>query len=109
MYCMLIQRGDSLTAHQDKSEPNPSAPLVSISIGLDAVFLIGSSSRDVKPLAILLKSGDVLVMAGPARRSFHGIPRVEPCTLSTAWDNCSEDLRKFMTDSRININVRQVN
>lgn len=43
------------------------------SLGNAAVFLIGGSTRDVEPVPILLRSGDVVIMAGPAcRRAYHG-------------------------------------
>jgi len=46
------------------------------SLGNAAVFLIGGNSRDVDPVPILLRSGDVVIMSGPAcRRAYHGIPQ----------------------------------
>jgi DNA alkylation damage repair protein AlkB len=65
-------RKDALMAHQDRSESNAIAPLVSFSIGNSAIFLIGTEDRQEEPISLLLRSGDVLVMAGPCRRSFHG-------------------------------------
>jgi alkylated DNA repair protein alkB family protein 1 len=65
-------RKDALMAHQDRSETNATAPLVSFSIGNSAIFLIGTEDRQEEPLSLVIRSGDVLVMAGPCRRSFHG-------------------------------------
>jgi DNA oxidative demethylase len=72
----LINRyepGARLTLHQDKDERDFSAPIVSVSLGLPAVFLFGGTRRDDRPLRIGLKSGDVVVWGGPARLAFHGV------------------------------------
>jgi alkylated DNA repair protein alkB family protein 1 len=58
-----------LSGHQDYSEENLEAPLISISFGNSAVFLIGGKSKDIKPKAICLKSGDILIMSGESRLS----------------------------------------
>jgi alkylated DNA repair protein alkB family protein 1 len=43
-------------------------------LGNAAIFLIGGLTRDVEPTAILLRSGDVVIMSGPAcRRAYHGL------------------------------------
>ena len=94
-----------MTAHQDKSEINTVAPLVSISIGLDAVFLFGTETREDKPLALYLQSGDVVIMSGPARKCFHGVPRVVADTLSPEWQD--DPIYTSMRHTRINLNVRQ--
>ncbi len=47
-------------------------PIVSVSLGCDAVFLMGGHTRHVPPSALRLRSGDVLVLAGPARACYHG-------------------------------------
>jgi alkylated DNA repair protein alkB family protein 1 len=70
--------GDTLGGHKDDVERDMSQPIVSISLGCPAVFLMGGESRDVDPTPLLLRSGDVLVLGGPARRCFHGVPRVLP-------------------------------
>lgn len=102
--------GDSLTAHQDKSEINMSAPLISISLGLDAVFLIGTSSRNDQPTAYRLHSGDVLIMHGQKRNALHGVPKVIPHTCPPLLlQGMDHDLVDFIQTTRININVRQVN
>ncbi len=59
----------TLSGHQDHSEENLDAPLISISFGNPGVFLIGGKTKDVKPTAIAIKSGDVLVMSGESRLS----------------------------------------
>ena len=66
----------SLSPHTDHSEPNLSVPLLSISLGLPAIFLIGTASLDTVPAALLLKTGDVLVMEAEARLAYHAVPRI---------------------------------
>jgi alkylated DNA repair protein alkB family protein 1 len=68
--------GDTLGGHVDDAEQDMAQPIVTASLGLDAVFLIGGETRHDAPSALLLRSGDVLVLAGAARRCFHGVPRV---------------------------------
>jgi alkylated DNA repair protein (DNA oxidative demethylase) len=72
----LINRyepGARLTMHQDKNERDLNAPIVSVSLGLPAVFLFGGLSRKERPRRLLLESGDVAVWGGPARLAYHGI------------------------------------
>ena len=65
--------GARLSLHQDRNERDQSAPIVSVSLGLPAVFLFGGSSRSVRPKRYQLVHGDVVVWGGPARFNFHGI------------------------------------
>ena len=44
------------------------APIVSISLGNDGIFLIGGETKDTPPTAVRLRTGDVVVMAGRSRR-----------------------------------------
>lgn len=72
----LINRyepGARLTLHQDKDEHDYSEPIVSVSLGLPAVFLWGTNTRKDRPRRIRLESGDVVVWGGPARKVYHGI------------------------------------
>jgi alkylated DNA repair protein alkB family protein 1 len=64
---------DMLGGHVDDMEADWSKPIVSISLGCKAVFLLGGASREESPTAMFVRSGDVVLMAGPARRCFHGI------------------------------------
>jgi len=68
--------GATLSPHTDHSEPNMAAPLLSLSLGESCVFLIGGERRSAAPAALLLRSGDVLLMGGAARRCFHAVPLV---------------------------------
>jgi DNA oxidative demethylase len=72
----LINRylpGARMSPHQDRNELDFGAPIVSVSLGLAAMFLWGGETRTAKTSRILLESGDVLVWGGPARLNFHGI------------------------------------
>ena len=51
-------------------------PLVTVSLGLPGVFLLGGTTREEKPVPILLRSGDVLIMSGFARLCYHGLPTI---------------------------------
>ncbi len=62
--------------HQDRDEADLDQPVVSISLGDDALFRIGNLTRGGKTESVWLKSGDALVMGGPARLVFHGIDRI---------------------------------
>ena len=72
----LINRyapGTRLSLHQDRDERDFSAPIVSVSLGLPAVFLFGGLSRSDRCTRIPLMHGDVVVWGGPARLRYHGI------------------------------------
>ncbi|RQO62478.1 DNA oxidative demethylase AlkB [Paucibacter sp. KBW04] len=72
----LINRylpGTRLSLHQDRDEQDFSQPIVSVSLGLPAVFLFGGLSRGDKTERLDLQHGDVLVWGGPARLRFHGV------------------------------------
>ena len=65
--------GARLTLHQDKDESDFSAPIVSVSLGLPAVFLFGGHARRDKQRRIPLQHGDVVVWGGPSRLIHHGV------------------------------------
>lgn len=65
--------GARMTLHQDRDEQDFSAPIVSVSLGLPAVFLFGGLQRSDKALRVPLAHGDVVVWGGPARLRFHGV------------------------------------
>src|SRR5229473_7323180 len=72
----LINRyepGTKLSLHRDEDERDLTAPIVSVSIGLPAVFLFGGKKRGDRPRRIALESGDVVVWGGPDRLVYHGI------------------------------------
>jgi alkylated DNA repair protein (DNA oxidative demethylase) len=65
--------GARLSLHQDKNERDLASPIVSVSLGLAAVFLWGGPRRSDRPRRVPLVHGDVVVWGGPARLTFHGI------------------------------------
>jgi alkylated DNA repair protein (DNA oxidative demethylase) len=62
-----------MSLHQDKDEEDFAAPIVSVSLGLPAIFLFGGLKRSDKPRRFRLQHGDVVVWGGPARLAFHGV------------------------------------
>jgi DNA oxidative demethylase len=72
----LINRyepGTRLSLHRDENERDLTAPIVSVSLGLPAIFLFGGNSRGDRPRRIGLESGDVVVWGGPDRLVYHGV------------------------------------
>jgi DNA oxidative demethylase len=72
----LINRyepGAKLSLHQDKDELDLDAPIVSVSLGLLAIFQFGGLQRSDRPDRHRLKHGDVVVWGGPSRLAFHGV------------------------------------
>ena len=74
--CGLINRyapGAKLSLHQDKDEPDLRAPIVSVSLGLPAIFQFGGLKRNDPLKRLLLEHGDVVVWGGESRLFYHGI------------------------------------
>ena len=65
--------GARLTLHQDKNERDFGAPIVSVSLGIPAVFLFGGGKRSDRQQRVALTHGDVVVWGGPARLRYHGV------------------------------------
>jgi DNA oxidative demethylase len=76
--------GAKMGVHQDKDErPETIAagiPIVSVSLGDDARFVVGGLARRDEAFPVILESGDVLVMGGPSRLRYHGVTRIVPGT-----------------------------
>jgi DNA alkylation damage repair protein AlkB len=70
--------------HQDKDERRETieagVPIVSVSLGDTARFVVGGLVRKEPMRPLMLRSGDVLVMGGPSRLRFHGVTRIQPGT-----------------------------
>lgn len=62
--------------HQDSDEGDFSAPVVSISLGDDALYRYGGQRRNDPTKSVKLHSGDVVVLGGPSRLAFHGVDRI---------------------------------
>lgn len=98
--CCLVNlyRGTAkMGLHQDKDEKAMSAPVVSVSLGDDALFRIGGTARKDPTRSVKLSSGDVVMFGGPARLAYHGIDRIYPGSSSLIPDG-----------GRINLTLRRV-
>jgi len=83
--CCLInfyQDKARMGLHQDRDEADFSWPVLSVSLGDDALFRIGNQERGGSTESIWLHSGDVVVMGGDARLTYHGVDRIRPGTSS---------------------------
>lgn len=89
-----------LGLHQDKTEKDLTAPIISISIGQAAIFQLGGLEKTDPIDEIEVVSGDVMIMAGKARNSFHGIKHLIP-------NSCPKELN-MKTEARLNLTIRQV-
>jgi alkylated DNA repair protein (DNA oxidative demethylase) len=79
--CCLINWYDDtarMGLHQDRDEADFSCPVLSISLGDDALFRMGNPTRGGKTDTIWLRAGDVVVMGGEARLAYHGVDRIRP-------------------------------
>ena len=95
----LINRyvaGAKLSLHQDRDEKDAWAPIVSISLGVPAVFLWGGKRRSDPVHRLPLKSGDIVVWGGPARFVYHGV-----APLKEGW-------HPLTGATRINLTFRKV-
>jgi DNA oxidative demethylase len=73
--CLInrYQAGAKMSLHQDRDEHDFGAPIVSVSLGLPAIFLFGGLKRSDKPQRYRLEHGDIVVWGGPSRLHFHGV------------------------------------
>jgi alkylated DNA repair protein (DNA oxidative demethylase) len=77
--CCLVNfygEGARMGLHQDRDEADFSKPVVSVSLGDDGLFRVGNETRGGSTQSIWLQSGDVVVMAQPARLLYHGVDRI---------------------------------
>lgn len=78
--CLInrYEAGARMSLHQDKDEQDFSQPIVSVSLGLPAIFQFGGCKRTDKPIRLLLEHGDVVVWGGADRLRFHGVLPIKP-------------------------------
>lgn len=133
--------GSSMGGHTDHYEEELSQPLIGYTFGQSAVYLIGGKTRDIKPEAIWVRSGDIMLMTNESRLAFHAVPCIITKSMKTApadigscplgnkvaglnsvfseesngycWKNQMieeswNDFAKYISETRININIRQV-
>lgn len=77
--CCLVNyygEGARMGMHQDKDEASFDWPVMSISLGDAGLFRIGNTTRGGKTESLWLESGDVVVMGGAARLTYHGVDRI---------------------------------
>ncbi|HEV2681474.1 MAG TPA: DNA oxidative demethylase AlkB [Rhodanobacter sp.] len=77
----LINRyapGTRLSLHQDRNERDFDQPIVSVSLGIPAIFLFGGMQRTDRAMRVPLAHGDVVVWGGPARLRYHGVLPLKP-------------------------------
>jgi len=67
-----------MSLHQDRNEKDYRWPVVSLSLGLPAIFMFGGNERSDKYSNVLLEHGDVMVWGGPDRMRFHGVKQIKP-------------------------------
>ncbi|KAF2670575.1 hypothetical protein BT63DRAFT_454761 [Microthyrium microscopicum] len=128
----LYTPGDFLSMHRDVAEESDKG-LISVSIGCEAVFVIGlgpdnaalspgndGSAIEMKPpLVIRLRSGDAVFMGGSSRFAWHGVPQIIPGTcpdflkdwpasIEEKTEPEYEQWRGWMANKRVNLNVRQM-
>jgi len=119
--------GDTLSVHRDVSEDSEKG-LVSISIGCDALFVVGIGDEETNKLSYLtirLRSGDAIYMSGPSCFAWHGVPKIIPDSCPqwlrhwpahSSFESSEDGLpseyeawRGWMSTKRVNLNVRQMN
>lgn len=73
--CLINQYtpGTRLSLHQDRNEHDYTAPIVSVSLGMPAVFLFGGHRRSDPAAKVPLRHGDVVVWGGEDRLRYHGV------------------------------------
>lgn len=80
--CLIncYEPGARMSLHQDKDEQDFRQPIVSVSLGIPAVFQFGGDRREDKAARIPLQHGDVVVWGGVARLRYHGVLALKPAT-----------------------------
>ena len=86
-----------LGLHQDKDEQDFAAPVVSLSLGDNALFRVGGLKRSDPTRSLRLASGDAVVLGGAGRLAFHGVDRILPGTSTLLAEG-----------GRINLTLRRV-
>jgi DNA oxidative demethylase len=94
----LINRyepGAKLSLHQDKDERDFNQPIVSVSLGIPAVFLFGGLKRADKTMRVAVTHGDVVIWGGPSRLRYHGVMPLK------------EEQHPLLGRQRINLTLRK--
>lgn len=110
----LYTPGDTLSVHRDVSE-ECERDLISLSIGCDALFLVGNDDGTSSSV-VRLRSGDAVLMSGPSRHAWHAVPKViaGTCPADLAdWPFITpaarfEQWKGWLQSKRVNLNIRQM-
>lgn len=110
----LYSPGDTLSVHRDVSEECDRG-LISVSMGCDALFLLGNADGS-RTATIRLKSGDTILMSGLARYAWHAVPKVlaNTCPREVShWPSKEAGVEYkhwagWLNNKRVNLNVRQM-
>ena len=94
----LYRKGEKLGLHQDNTEENKNAPIISISLGDSGIFILGGLMRTDETKQYIVQSGDIIVMGGESRNFFHAFKGTVPNTSNLLKDG-----------GRLNLTIRQVN
>ena len=81
---------------------------MSFSFGRSAIFLCGGGTKKTKPIALLLRSGDVLIMTQEAREKFHAVPRIIDDQLIKALENQSSGETENTTGSNLSLQLKSL-
>jgi alkylated DNA repair protein alkB family protein 1 len=110
----LYSPGDTLSVHRDVAETS-SHGLISVSMGCDAVFVIGTDDGVV---TLRLRSGSAVYMSDTSRFAWHGVPQIVAGTCPDYlrdWpggahdtDGVYKEWKGWMANKRVNLNVRQM-
>ncbi len=118
----LYSPGDTLSVHRDVAETSGTG-LISVSLGCDALFVVGISipgeqdKAEEKILTLRLRSGSAVYMSGTSRFAWHGVPQIMAGTCPPYlqdWPAVDGDEEKYkdwkgwMAGKRVNLNVRQM-
>ncbi|KAF9697893.1 hypothetical protein EKO04_004271 [Ascochyta lentis] len=119
----LYSPSDTLSVHRDVAETVDTG-LISISLGCDAVFVIGiergvgNGDGSEEIVALRLRSGSAVYMSGASRFAWHGVPQIVRGTCpgyladwpagSSGVEGEYEEWRGWMGGKRVNLNVRQM-
>jgi alkylated DNA repair protein alkB family protein 1 len=118
----LYSPGDTLSVHRDVAETSGTG-LVSVSLGCDAIFVLGTEGRrgEEKMVTLRLRSGSAVYMSGESRFAWHGVPQIVGGTCpeylrdwpaktagEDSGDGGYEAWKGWMANKRVNLNVRQM-
>jgi len=121
----------TMGGHLDDAEHDLAKPIISLSLGCSALYLLGGRKKDLDPLPLLLRSGDAIIMTGESRLCYHGIPAILPhafeaemrglsrdslasqladhlAVIEEEENNISQHVLRYLEQHRINMNARQV-